>query len=84
MNNNIINLRDEFGNNIEGKIINIIEIDDIEYLLYSVSENEDEDAIYAKKIVKYASGEEDLIDITDTQEKDKVFNIVREYINSIE
>ncbi len=84
MENNNIKLRDEFGNQVEGKILNIIEIDDIEYLLYSVRVNDDEDAIYAKKIIKNATGEDDLIDISDLNEKNKVFDIVREYINSVE
>ena len=84
MDNNNIKLRDEFGNQVEGKILNIIEIDDIEYLLYSVRVNDDEDAIYAKKIIKNATGEDDLIDISDLNEKNKVFDIVREYINSVE
>lgn len=79
-----IKLRDEFGNQVEGKILNIIEIDDIEYLLYSVSTNDDEDAIYVKKIMKNADGEDDLVDISDLNEKNKVFDIVREYINSVE
>ena len=79
-----IKLRDEFGNQVEGKILNIIEIDDIEYLLYSVRANDDEDAIYAKKIIKNATGEDDLVDISDLNEKNKVFDIVREYINSVE
>ena len=79
-----IKLRDEFGKQVEGKILNIIEIDDIEYLLYSVSTNDDEDAIYVKKIMKNADGEDDLVDINDLNEKNKVFDIVREYINSVE
>ena len=84
MENNIITLRDEFGNTVEGKALNIIEIDEIEYLLYSVSDNEEEDAIYVKKIIKNANGEDDLVDINDLNEKNKVFDIVREYINSVE
>lgn len=84
MENNIITLRDEFGNPVEGKALNIIEIDEIEYLLYSVSANEEEDAIYVKKIIKNANGEDDLVDINDLNEKNKVFDIVREYINSVE
>lgn len=79
-----IKLRDELGNIIEGKILSIIEIDNIEYLLYSVSANEEEDAIYVKKIIKDKNGEDDLVDITNGEEKEKVFDIVREYINSIE
>ena len=84
MEDNIINLKDEYGNNIEGKVLNIIEIDGIEYLLYSISISSEEDSLYVKKITKDEYGEDDLIDITNEEEKDKVFNIIREYINSIE
>ena len=84
MEDNTINLRDEFGNNVDGKIINIMEIDGIEYVVYAVSANEEEDAIYAKRVIKYANGESDLVDIVDENEKNKVFDIIREYINSIE
>lgn len=84
MEDNTINLRDEFGNNVEGKILNIMEIDGIEYVVYAVSANEEEDAIYAKRIIKYANGENDLVDIVDENEKNKIFDIIREYINSIE
>ena len=84
MEDNTINLRDEFGNNVEGKILNIMEIDGIEYVVYAVSANEEEDAIYAKRVIKYANGESDLVDIVDENEKNKVFDIIKEYINSIE
>ncbi len=84
MEDNTINLRDEFGNNVDGKILNIMEIDGIEYVVYAVSANEEEDAIYAKRVIKYANGESDLVDIVDENEKNKVFDIIREYINSIE
>ena len=59
MEDNTINLRDEFGNNVDGKILNIMEIDGIEYVVYAVSANEEEDAIYAKRVIKYANGESD-------------------------
>ena len=49
MENNTINLKDEYGNTLEGKVINIIEIDGIEYLLYSVSISSEEDSLYVKK-----------------------------------
>ena len=43
MENSIIKLRDENGNILDGKVLNIIEIDNIEYLLYAVSESNDQD-----------------------------------------
>ena len=84
MENNTINLKDEYGNNIEGQVLNIIEIDEIEYLLYSVSTSPEEDSLNVKKIIKDENGEDDLVDITNEEEKEKVFSIIKEYINSIE
>ncbi len=84
MNTDIINLKDESGNDVVGKLLNVIEIDDIEYLLYSVSVNDDEDALYVKKIVKNQMGEdEDLIDISDESEKEKVYGVVKEYVRRL-
>lgn len=84
MENNTINLKDEYGNNLKGQVLNIIEIDEIEYLLYSVSTSLEEDGLYVKKIIKDENGEDDLVDITNEEEKEKVFSIIKEYINSIE
>ena len=84
MENNTINLKDEYGNNIKGQVLNIIEIDEIESLLYSVSTSPEEDSLYVKKIIKDENGEDDLVDITNEEEKEKVFSIIKEYINSIE
>ena len=84
MEDNIINLKDEYGNNLKGQVLNIIEIDEIEYLLYSVSTSPEEDSLYVKKIIKDENGEDDLVDITNEKEKEKVFSIIKEYINSIE
>lgn len=84
MENNTINLKDEYGNNLEGQVLNIIEIDEIEYLLYSVSTSSEEDSLYVKKIIKDENGGDDLVDITNEEEKEKVFSIIKEYINSIE
>ena len=84
MENNTINLKDEYGNNLKGQVLNIIEIDEIDYLLYSVSTSPEEDSLYVKKIIKDENGEDDLVDITNEEEKEKVFSIIKEYINSIE
>ena len=53
MENSIIKLRDENGNILDGKVLNIIEIDNIEYLLYAVSESNDQDGLYVKKIIRW-------------------------------
>lgn len=75
---------DEFGNEVEATIINIIEIDEQEYLLYSIPSNEDEEGIYVNKIVRDINGEEDLIPIEDEEEKKNVFDIVSEILDDLD
>ena len=79
-----IKLLDENNNEVEANILNIVEIDNQEYLLYSIDKNNEEENIYALKIIKNATGEEDLIPITDNEEKKQVSDIINEIINDID
>jgi len=79
-----ITLLDENNNEVEANILNIVEIDNQEYLLYSIDKNNEEENIYALKIIKNATGEEDLIPITDNEEKKQVSDIINEIINDID
>ncbi len=76
-------ISDEFGNKKEANIINIIEIDNQEYLLYSIEENEEKENIYAMKIIKNGT-EEDLEPITDLEEKETVSEIIKEVLDELE
>lgn len=67
---------DEFGNEVEAKLLNIIEVDGNEYLLYYTNASEDEKNIYAMKIVKNSVGEEDLEVITDEREKQMIKEVI--------
>lgn len=75
---------DEFGNEREANILNIIEINNQDYVVYSVSENEEEEAIYTSKIIKDEMNNEDIIPITDEEEKKVVFDTIREFINDLD
>ena len=75
---------DEFGNEREAKILNVVEINNQEYLVYSVSQNEEEDGIYAQKLIKDASGNEDIIPIENEDEKRLVFETIREFIDELD
>ena len=75
---------DENGNEVEARIINIVEIDEQEYLLYAIDKNEEEESLYVNKIIKNENGEEDLAQITDEEEKKNVFEILREAIESLD
>ena len=76
-------ISDEFGNKKEANIINIIEIDNQEYLLYSIEENEEKENIYDMKIIKNGT-EEDLEPITDLEEKETVSEIIKEVLDELE
>ena len=75
---------DELGNEREAQILNIVEINNQEYIVYSISQNEEEDAIFASKLVKDKLGNEDIIPIENEEEKRIVFDTVREIINDLD
>lgn len=75
---------DEFGNEKEATILNVVEINNQEYVVYSISKNEEEESIFASKIIKDASGNEDVIPITDEEEKRIVFDAIRDIINDLD
>ena len=69
---------DENGNTVEADVIDIIEVDGKEYLLYSVDVNEEECDLYINRIVKNSNGEDDIIPIEDEEEKRRVFGILKD------
>ena len=69
---------DENGNTVEADVIDIIEVDGKEYLLYSVDVNEEECDLYINRIVKNSNGEDDIIPIEDEEEKRRVFEILKD------
>ena len=66
---------DENGNEVEATILNIIEIDNNEYLLFSVDANEEDANLFVNKIVRDANGEETTIPIEYDEERNMVFKI---------
>lgn len=75
---------DELGNEREARILNVVEINNQEYLVYAVSQNEEEDGIFAQKLIKDASGNEDIIPIENEEEKRIVFDTIRELIDELD
>lgn len=75
---------DEAGNEKEAKILNIVEINNQEYLVYAISQNEEEDAIFASKLIRDKFGNEDVIPIEDETEKRIVFEVIRDIMNNLE
>ncbi len=83
-NQDMVVLLDENGNEVQGRIINIVEIDGQEYLLYSVDTNEDEENVFVNKIIKDVNGEDEFVAIEDEEERKFVFDTLKEMIDSIE
>ena len=79
-----IMMRDEQGQEKEATIINVVEINNQDYLIYSISKNEDEDEIYVSKIIKDQNNNEDLVSITDVSERRTVFDTIRSLIDELE
>lgn len=81
--NDKVTVLDEFGNEVEATIINIIEVNGQEYLLYSVDVNEEDANLYVNKIVKDENGEEDIVQIEDDTERNTVFEEIKKLINEM-
>lgn len=79
----IFEMQDENGVMREARIIDKIEINGQDYLIYALSINEEEDSIYVSKVIKNVNGEEEIVSIQDDNERDMVINTVREVINSL-
>lgn len=75
---------DEFGQEKEAKILNVIEINGQEYVVYSIDKNDEEDEIYASKIIKNNLGEEEIISINDEEERKIVFDTIKEIIENFD
>jgi len=75
---------DEFGQEKDARILNILEMNNQEYVVYAVSQNEEEDNIFASKLVKDKDGNEDIIPIDNEEEKRVVYDVVRKFINDLD
>ena len=75
---------DELGNEREANILNVVEINNQEYVVYSISKNEEEESIFASKIIKDELGNEDVVPIQDEEEKRIVFDTIRDIINDLD
>ena len=73
---------DENGNEKEAEIITIIEIDNKEYVIYAVNKNEESDNIFASRIIKDEKGNDVIKSIENQEEKNKVFEIIKELLSN--
>ena len=80
--NELITMYDEEGREREINILFEMEINNNKYLIYSLASNDNNENIYASKIV-IINNEEQLIDLENEEEKQLVMNAVYQSMNSI-
>ena len=80
--NELITMYDEEGKEREINILFEMEINNNKYLIYSLASNDNNENIYASKIV-IINNEEQLIDLENEEEKLLVMNAVYQSMNSI-
>lgn len=80
--NELITMYDEEGKEREINILFEMEINNNKYLIYSLASNDNNENIYASKIV-FINNEEQLIDLENEEEKQLVMNAVYQSMNSI-
>lgn len=73
---------DENGNEKEAEIISVIEIDNQEYVIYSINKDEENDNIFASRLLKDELGNMEIKSITDDSEKEKVFEVIKELLTN--
>ena len=78
----LITMYDEEGKEREINILFEMEINNNKYLIYSLARNDNNENIYASKIV-IINNEEQLIDLENEEEKQLVMNAVYQSMNSI-
>lgn len=81
-NDEVFMMFDENGVEREARILNKIEIDGQDYLIYALSMSSSEDTIYVGKIIKNGDDEE-IVSITDSEEREKVNSVVIDLINNL-
>jgi len=69
------------GINRRASLVGEYEIDNQDYVVYAVEEDEDRDGLYVKKIIEDNDEIIDLVDIEDEEERKNVFTILIEAIN---
>lgn len=82
-NNDKVTVLDEAGNEVEATIINVIEVNNQEYLLYSIDVNDEDANLYVNKIIRDENGEEDIVPIEDDIERNVVFEQIKKIMNEM-
>ena len=75
-----IKIINDEGKEVEVELLNVVEVDGKEFMLYSTEVDSEYDDIYALKIVKDESGAEDLVALSE-EEENLISDVIDELIS---
>lgn len=67
----------ESGDIVDAELLSVVEIDDKEYAVYSIDNDNGTVDILASYVTKDLEGYDKLVDITNPVDKEKVFNFIK-------
>lgn len=74
-------VQDEFGRTMTAELLTIVEIDGIEYVVYTIDATEEESDVFVARVVKDLEGNDNIVSIENEEERAKVFEVVQKMIN---
>ena len=76
-------LQDRFGVIVDAEFVMKLNIDEIEYIVYNILNDDKYTDVYVGRIICDADGNETIISIDNASEEEKIFNIVDTMINKV-
>lgn len=73
-------VRIETGEILEAELLSVVEIDEKEYAIYSIDNNNGTVDILASYVEKDEEGYDKLVDITDPVDKEKISTFIKEVV----
>lgn len=83
MDNKKFIIQDRFGIKLDAELIMKFNVNEIEYILYSIDKDERNVDVYVGRLIYDQNGNEMILSISDREEEEKIFSIVDKMINKV-
>ena len=83
MDNKKFIIQDRFGIKLDAELIMRFNVNEIEYILYSIDKDEQNVDVYVGRLIYDQNGNEMILSINDCEEEEKIFSIVDKMINKV-
>ena len=82
MEDTIIKIKDENGNIKEAKVINTVNIDNQDYILYYIEKDNEKSDLFASRILTDKDNNTIFEDLKDDNEKSKIVNYIQDMLKN--